>query len=230
MTAPSGSTEASARKESTTLALMARPQSGGWRPASRKHVAISDRLAGRSGNVSGVAGPSYTRTNKKPGPRQKVGWIPGVNGAEHRVQSGDLRLGNESARHSRFPLPATNRSPRTFDFLRVYGPRFRARLHESSRGFSSFMCPACARTFVLGLTLSAAERDPSRRTARLLARARVRTLRTRRPAPPQGFEQFALVPIRALEQTSGQRARDQRGHRQDRPGKGDAEDEGPVAR
>src|SRR4051812_31354104 len=167
MTAPSGSTEASARKESTTLALMARPQRGRWRPASRKHVAISDRLAGRSGNVSGVAGPSYTRTNKKPGPRQKVGWIPGVNGAEHRVRTGDLRLGNESARHSRIS-PTRHESLRTFDFLRVYGPRFRARLHKSSRGFSSFMCPACARPFVLGLTLSAAERDPSRRTARLL--------------------------------------------------------------
>src|SRR5207248_4352137 len=103
---------------------------------------------------------------------QRKHLIPGLIGAEHRVRTGDLRLGNEPARHSRFS-PTLHESPRTFDFLRVYGARFRARLHESSRGFSSFMCPACARTLVSGVVGPATERRPSRRTARLLRCARL---------------------------------------------------------
>ena len=39
------------------------------------------------------------------------------------------------------PLPE---SARTCDFLRVLRLPLRAQLHESSRGFSTFMCPECA--------------------------------------------------------------------------------------
>jgi len=64
-------------------------------------------------------------------------------GAEHRVRTGDLRLGNEAVRHPRFSTTLPE-SARTCDFLRVLRLPLRAQLHESSRGFSTFMCPECA--------------------------------------------------------------------------------------
>jgi hypothetical protein len=54
-----------------------------------------------------------------------------------------LRLGNEAARHSRFS-PPLHESARPSGFLRVFREHPRPRFHESPRGFSSLMCPACA--------------------------------------------------------------------------------------
>src|SRR5437764_10516948 len=113
--------------------------------------------------------------------------LPGCFGAEHRVRTGDLRLGNESARHSRIST-ILHESARTFDFIGLRGVPRRVWLHESSRGFSSFMCPACAWTFVSSLVRRAPERASSGAAAGLLARARLRTVRTQRAAALQGLE------------------------------------------
>src|SRR5256885_15267728 len=91
--------------------------------------------------------------------------------------------------------PTLHESSRLFNFIRFPGGRDRARLHESSRGFSSFMCPACARTFVSPLLRPAVECGSSRRAARALIGIRVRPLRTQRAAALQGFEQLAQVPL-----------------------------------
>jgi hypothetical protein len=64
-------------------------------------------------------------------------------GAEHRVRTGDLRLGNERGRRSRIS-PTLPESARSFDFIRVFRRRPRVGFHDSSRGFFSFIFPACA--------------------------------------------------------------------------------------
>jgi hypothetical protein len=81
---------------------------------------------------------------KAPTPSVKLSETRAFVGAEHRVRTGDLRPGNESGGCSRFSI-ILHEAPRSFDFLRSPGLRPPARLHESSRGFSRFMCPACAK-------------------------------------------------------------------------------------
>ncbi len=110
--------------------------------------------------------------------------LPGLIGAEHRVRTGDLRLGNEAARHSRL-FRSVQESPRSCDFARVSGARSGPRFHESPRGFSSLMCPACATPPIIepqGL----ARCDAGFRVAWLLDCSRLRPLRARRVAALPG--------------------------------------------
>jgi hypothetical protein len=95
-------------------------------------------------------------------------------GAEHRVRTGDLRLGNEAARHSRF-FRSVHESPRHCDFVRLPGHRSPPRFHESSGGFSIFICPACATPPVAG-TRGIARCDPGFGAPWLLDSARLRPL------------------------------------------------------
>ena len=64
-------------------------------------------------------------------------------GAEHRVRTGDLRLGNEDWRRAR-SFPTIPESAQPCYFIRIRILHRRACLHGSSRGFSRFMCPICA--------------------------------------------------------------------------------------
>src|SRR5712692_4589596 len=106
--------------------------------------------------------------------------IPGPYGAEHRVRTGDLRLGNEAGRCSRIS-PTLPESARSFDFIRVFRRRPRVGFHDSPRGFSSFMCPPCAKPPVAE-SQDLARRDPGFGTPWLLDSARLRSLRAWRPA------------------------------------------------
>jgi len=54
----------------------------------------------------------------------------------------------------------------SFDFIRVFRRRPRVGFHDSSRGFFSFMCPACA-TPPVGESPGVARRNPGCRVARL---------------------------------------------------------------
>jgi len=95
------------------------------------------------------------------------------------VRTGDLRLGNERGRRSR--IPPTLPESASFDFIRVFRRRPRVGFHDSSRGFFSFMCPACA-TPPVGESPGVARRNPGFRVARLLDCTRLRPLRALRVA------------------------------------------------
>ena len=85
-----------------------------------------------------MSGPRALSRATKPNPADSV---------DHRDHGGfvrrNLRLGNEAVRHPRF-FWSEHESPRSCDFLHVFREGYRAWFHKCSRGFSSFMCPACA--------------------------------------------------------------------------------------
>ena len=95
-------------------------------------------------------------------------------GAEHWVQTRDLRLGNDAARCPRFS-PTLHESARNYDFLRVFRGQAGPWFHESSRGFSSVMCPACATVAHEG-SPSFARRCAGRGAAWMLNRAHLYAL------------------------------------------------------
>jgi hypothetical protein len=129
-----------------------------------------------------AASPCAATAMKKPGPANHA--ESGLFGAEHRVRTGDLRLGNEAARHSR-SFRSLHESPRSCDFTRVSEHRSRPRFHESSCGFSILMCPACATPPIVE-SPEVARCDPGFRIAWLLDFARLRPLRALRVATLQG--------------------------------------------
>jgi hypothetical protein len=108
-------------------------------------------------------------------------------GAEHRVRTGDLRLGNEHWWRARV-FPTHHETARPVDFIRLSPRDCPPWLHGSPRGFSPFMCPICARLRHQNRGTSARRRS-SCGAARLLDRARLPFVRTRRVAsharPPQ---------------------------------------------
>jgi hypothetical protein len=104
-----------------------------------------------------------------------------VIGAEHRVRTGDLRLGNEPVRHPR-SSPALHESSRSFDYLGFLRTSARLRFHDSPRRFSTLMCPACA-TPPQKHGAAFRRRCAGRSATRLLDRARVRAVRGRQVAP-----------------------------------------------
>ena len=85
-----------------------------------------------------MSGPRALSRATKPNPADSV---------DQRDHGGfvrrNLRLGNEAVRHPRF-FWSEHESPRSCDFLHVFREGYRAWFHKCSRGFSSFMCPACA--------------------------------------------------------------------------------------
>src|SRR5260370_29190496 len=135
-------------------------------------MTISSCLGAHKGITERVCSRYTARSRKTTAPR-----LPRTTGALRLEGTGDLRLGNEAARHSRL-FRSVQESPRSCDFARVSGARSGPRFHESPRGFSSLMCPACATPPIIephGL----ARCDAGFRVAWLLDCSRLRPLRAR---------------------------------------------------
>jgi len=119
---------------------------------------------------------------KKRGPGLLIPERAGLSliGAEHRVRTGDLRLGNEHFRRAR-RFSSHHETARPVDYIRFSLQHRPASFHGSPRGFSPFMCPICARLRRRNRGFSARHRS-SCGAAPPLNGPRLRLVRTRRVA------------------------------------------------